>query len=292
VLAPKSGDFGYKNRKLIVLHCCQGKLSLRVVILESVDAVTLFAANEVSSLLKHRTTNGLGAVLGLATGGTPLGLYRELIARNSTGEISFANVETFNLDEYVGVPPESHSSYRYYMNENLFNHVDIDLAMTHVPITCGVDLEASAADFENLIELAGGIDLQILGIGVDAHIGFNEIGSSLGSRTRVKTLTQRTRQDNARYFGSVDAVPQTALTMGIQTILEGQSILLLATGAGKAKAIRDCVEGPITASVPASALQLHPNVTLAIDRDAASELANADYFLAAERNRAVASRSS
>jgi glucosamine-6-phosphate deaminase len=236
-------------------------------------------------LFQSRHSQGFGTVLGLATGGTPLGLYRDLIARHTRGEISFANVETFNLDEYIGVPPDSSSSYHYYMLENLFKHIDIDLAMTHVPITHGVDLQKSAEAFELQIEQAGGVDLQILGIGVDAHIGFNEIGSSLGSRTRVKTLTQRTRQDNARYFGSIDDVPQTALTMGIQTILESQSILLLATGTSKAKAIRDTVEGPITASVPASALQLHPSVTLAIDREAASALSNVDYFFAAERNR-------
>jgi glucosamine-6-phosphate deaminase len=265
---------------------------LRVVILESSESVTQFAADEVCLLLKDRNAKGFGAVLGLATGGTPLGLYRELIARNARREITFSNIETFNLDEYIGVPPDNPCSYHYYMLENLFKHIDIDLAMTHVPITHGVDLIKSAEAFELKIEQAGGIDLQILGIGTDAHIGFNEIGSSLGSRTRVKTLTERTRQDNARYFGGIDDVPLTALTMGIQTILESQSILLLATGTGKAKAIRDTVEGPITASVPASALQLHPNVTLAIDRDAASGLANADYFLAAERNRAVASRSS
>ena len=265
---------------------------MRVVILESSEAVTQFAADEVCALLTHRSSNGFGAVLGLATGSTPLGLYCELIARNARREISFANVETFNLDEYIGVPPDSPKSYHYYMLENLFKHIDIDVSMTHVPETWGVDLQRSATDFEQLIEQAGGIDLQILGIGADAHIGFNEIGSSLGSRTRVKTLTQRTRQYNARYFDSLDEVPHTALTMGIQTILEGQSILLLATGTSKAKAIRDTVEGPITASVPASVLQLHPNVTLAIDRDAASVLANVDYFLATERNRAVASRSS
>ncbi len=265
---------------------------MRVVILDSPEAVTQFAADEVCTLLNSRKNDPNGYVLGLATGGTPLGLYRELIARYSRGEMSFAKVETFNLDEYVGLVPESPNSYHYYMRENLFNHIDIDLSLTHVPETCGVDLVESAASFEHKIEQAGGIDLQILGIGADAHIGFNEIGSSLGSRTRVKTLTQRTLQDNARYFGSIDEVPQTALTMGIATILECQSILLLATGASKAKAIRDSVEGPITASVPASALQLHPRVTLAIDRQAASMLANADYFLAAERNRAVASRSS
>lgn len=265
---------------------------MRVVILESPEAVTRFSADEVCGLLNRRRKDPMGAVLGLATGGTPLGLYRELIARYSRGEISFDKVESFNLDEYVGVETDSPQSYHYYMLENLFKHINIDLSLTHVPETCGVDLDESARRFEHQIDQAGGIDLQILGIGADAHIGFNEIGSSLGSRTRVKTLTQRTRQDNARYFGNIDDVPLTALTMGIATILESQSILLLATGASKAKAIRDCVEGPITASVPASALQLHPSVTLAIDREAAGGLANIDYFLAAERNRAVASRSS
>ena len=153
-------------------------------------------------------------------------------------------------------------------------------------------LELPLAPDERKIEQAGGIELQILGIGSDAHIGFNEIGSSLGSRTRVKTLTQRTRDDNARYFDRADQVPRTALTMGIQTILESQSILLLATGEGKSRAIRNTVEGPITASVPASVLQLHPNVTLVIDQPASVELANRDYYLESERNRTGFSRSS
>ena len=265
---------------------------MRIVILDSPNSVTQFAADEVCSLLKRHKINSERTVLGLATGGTPLGLYRELIERCARSEISFAQVETFNLDEYVGVEPQSPSSYHYYMLENLFKHIDIDLSRTHVPVTHKVDLNESAATFERKIKNAGGIDLQILGIGADAHIGFNEIGSSLGSRTRVKTLTHRTRQDNARYFGSIDEVPPTALTMGIATILESRSIFLLATGVGKAKAIRDTIEGPITASVPASALQLHPSATIAIDRDAASMLTNSDYFLAAERNRAAASRSS
>lgn len=252
----------------------------------------MFAADDVCELLNRRRKDPGGAVLGLATGGTPLGLYRELILRYQRNEISFATVETFNLDEYVGVAPDSPKSYHYYMRENLFQHVDIDMSLTHVPETFDVDLKSSAERFEHQIEQAGGIDLQILGIGVDAHIGFNEIGSSLGSRTRVKTLTQQTRLDNARYFDSLDKVPETALTMGIATILESQAILLMATGSQKSKAIRDSVEGPITASVPASALQLHPDVTLVIDRAAASGLVNIDYFLRAERNRAVASRSS
>jgi len=265
---------------------------LRVVILDSPDSVSRFAADQVCCLLNKRRDKRLASVLGLATGGTPIGLYKELIARFQRNEISFQNVDTFNLDEYVGVAPDSPLSYHYYMLDNLFKHINIDLSRTHIPKTDGVDLNESATVFENAINRAGGIDLQILGIGSDAHVGFNEIGSSLGSRTRVKSLTKRTRQDNARYFTSIDQVPTLALTMGIGTILESRSILLLATGAGKAEAIRRSIEGPITASVPASAMQLHPNVTVAIDRDAASELANAEYYLTSELNRTLVSRSS
>lgn len=265
---------------------------MRVVVLDSVDAVTQFSADQVSELIRTRNHNHQKTVLGLATGGTPLGLYRELICRHQSGSLSFQSVESFNLDEYVGLEPTNEQSYHFYMLDNLFRHVDIDLNRTHVPQVWGVDLEESGRHYEQQISAAGGIDLQILGIGTDAHIGFNEIGSSLGSRTRIKTLTSKTRNDNARYFASVDAVPRTALTMGIATILESRSILLIATGASKATAIRNCVEGPITSSVPASALQLHPKVTVVLDRPAAAELSNIDYFLDSERNRAAMTRSS
>jgi glucosamine-6-phosphate deaminase len=258
---------------------------LRVVVLESSDHVAPFAADRVCDLLLTQQRLKQACVLGLATGGTPLGLYRELIQRFRKGFISFKHVDSFNLDEYVGVAPTHLQSYHHYMLENLFQHIDIDLARTHVPKTHGVNLVESAALFEQQIENCGGIDLQILGIGTDGHIGFNEIGSSLGSRTRQKTLTSQTRKDNARYFDSVDEVPRTALTMGIGTILESRSILLIATGVGKARAIRNTIEGPITASVPASALQLHPNITIVIDQDAASELSNQEYYLDSERNR-------
>jgi glucosamine-6-phosphate deaminase len=265
---------------------------VRVVILESIESVNQFAADVVCGLLRSRVNQRPDAVLGLATGGTPLGLYRELIRRYESGVVSFKNTFTFNLDEYVGVEPTNDQSYHYYMRENLFKHVDIDMARTHVPVTHQVDLLESAFKFEQRIKELGGIDLQILGIGTDAHIGFNEIGSSLGSRTRVKTLTHRTRMDNARYFESLDHVPRTALTMGIATILDSQSILLMATGAGKATAIRNTIEGPITSSVPASALQFHPNVTVVLDPPASSELANREYYLDSERNRTGVSRSS
>ena len=265
---------------------------MRVVVLESAEQVNQFSADAVCSLIHLRQQQNQPTVLGLATGGTPLGLYSELIARHQQGRVTFRNVDTFNLDEYVGVEPTSPSSYHYYMLENLFKRVDVDLSRTHVPQTHGVDLAVSAKRFEQQIEQAGGIDLQILGIGVDGHIGFNEIGSSLGSRTRVKTLTYRTRTDNARFFESLEHVPRTALTMGIATILESQSILLMAYGASKSQTIRNTIEGPITASVPASALQLHPDVTIVLDAEAASALANKDYYLESERNRGLLSRSS
>jgi glucosamine-6-phosphate deaminase len=176
-------------------------------------------------------------------------------------------------------------SYHYYMEEHLFRHVNIDRTKTHVPETYQVSLHASAQRFESDIRGLGGIDLQILGIGTDGHIGFNEIGSSLGSRTRLKTLTQKTRSDNARYFGSIDEVPRLALTMGIGTIMESRSIMLLATGANKASTIRNTIEGNVTASVPASALQLHPQVTIVLDKAAAAQLEHSEYYLESERLR-------
>lgn len=271
---------------------------MRVVILESAEAVTRFAADHVSKLLPARDgtaspnkpTPPKHCTLGLATGGTPLGLYQELIRRYQAGIISFAGVTSFNLDEYVGLKPDDPQSYRYYMNENLFRHVDIDISRTHVPNAYDADLVGNAIRYEESIKQSGGIELQILGIGTDAHIGFNEIGSSLASRTRVKTLTHKTRSDNARYFGSLEEVPAMAVTMGIGTIMDARSILLLATGSGKATAIKNCIEGPITASVPASVLQWHPNATIVVDEAAAQGLANAQYYRESEANRGLLER--
>jgi glucosamine-6-phosphate deaminase len=270
---------------------------VRVVILKNADAVAKSAAEESIrriGLADLVGTAGLDSVkiplekpvvVGLATGGTPLGLYREWIRACQAGQISFANTMSFNLDEYVGLPPEDPRSYHAYMHENLFRHIDIPPGRSFLPKTDVGNLEESAADYEWKIEQAGGIDYQILGIGSDGHIGFNEMGSSLASRTRVKTLTKKTRMDNARYFDSFDAVPTMAITMGIGTIMNARSILLLATGAGKAKAIRDTAEGPVTAMVPASVLQFHDDVTLMIDEEAAKELSHREYYLESEANR-------
>jgi len=261
---------------------------VRIVVCETPEDVAELAAQESIEYLGLACSNNSNAesqsVLGLATGSTPLGLYQKWIERYRSGQISFKNIVSFNLDEYCGVPPEDPQSYHYFMQENLFKHIDILPQNTHIPKTdCG-DLPASAESYELAIAQAGGIDLQILGIGSEGHIGFNELGSSLSSATRVKTLTQKTRNDNARFFASMEQVPRMAITMGLGTIMNARAILLLATGNHKADTIRDTVEGPVTAMVPASILQFHPNATLVIDRAAASKLEYVDYYTECERN--------
>lgn len=261
---------------------------MRIVVCETPQDVADIASQESIEYLglacRTNPTAESKAVLGLATGSTPLGLYQKWIEQYRSGQISFKNVVSFNLDEYCGVPPEDPQSYHYFMQENLFKHIDILPQNTHIPRTDCADLPASAESYELAIAQAGGIDLQILGIGSEGHIGFNELGSSLSSATRVKTLTSKTRNDNARFFASMEQVPKMAITMGLGTIMNARAILLLATGNHKADTIRDTVEGPVTAMVPASILQFHPNATLVIDRAAASKLEHLDYYMECERN--------
>ncbi len=247
---------------------------MRVVVVPDPKAVSEAAANRIVALLKSKPD----AVLGLATGGTPLGTYAALIRQFQAGQVGFAECTTFNLDEYVGIPREHDQSYYTFMHENLFTQADFSVERCHLPQAEGDDLAAACQDYETQIDESGGIDLQILGIGSDGHIAFNEPGSSLASRTRVKALTEQTRQDNARFFASMDEVPRLAITMGIGTILEADSVLLLATGDHKADAIRATVEGPISAMVPASALQLHPQATILLDEAAASGLERLEYY--------------
>ena len=237
---------------------------------------------EITNQVKRKPSS----CLGLATGGTPVGAYRELIRLYKTVPVSFAKVTTFNLDEYVGLAAKHPCSYRQFMNENLFNHIDIPLDQTFVPIGDAKDVLEECCAYEERIRSLGGVDLQLLGIGSDGHIAFNEPGSSLASRTRVKTLTQQTRTDNARFFDSMELVPTSAITMGIGTILESRSILLIACGSGKSEAIGAAVEGPLSASLPASSLQMHPCVTLVIDELAASGLKRSDYYRQSETERA------
>ncbi|MEW6354751.1 MAG: glucosamine-6-phosphate deaminase [Planctomycetota bacterium] len=211
-------------------------------------------------------------VLGLATGSTPETMYAEWASMCKKGEVDFSTVITFNLDEYVGLKPTHDQSYRYFMNDKLFNHVNINKKNTFVPDGMAKDTEASCAAYEAKINACGGIDYQVLGIGSNGHIAFNEPGSSLGSRTRKVKLTENTIKDNSRFFKSMSEVPKSAITMGIGTILEAANIILLASGANKVEAVAAAIEGPITASCPASALQTHPNVTFVLTEDAATGL--------------------
>jgi glucosamine-6-phosphate deaminase len=246
------------------------------------------AASELAGRLVAKTITRKGnAVLGLATGGTPVALYQEMIRHHRENGLDFSQVTTFNLDEYVNLAPEHPCSYRYFMNDNLFNHINIDKANTHVPEGMATDIVASCAAYEQEMKKAGGIDLQVLGIGSDGHIGFNEPTSSLASRTRIKTLTEETRRDNARFFNSIDEVPMHCITMGIGTIMESREVIFLAFGEAKADIVARMVEGPISSMVPASALQMHPNVKVFVDEAAAAKLTRIDYYKWVYRNKPV-----
>ncbi len=239
-----------------------------LIIKESYEEMSTEAAKIVAERIRRKPN----LVLGLATGSTPLGLYKELIRMHKEEGLSFAKVTTFNLDEYVGLPPTHDQSYSHFMWENLFKHIDINPRYIHVPDGMATDIEAHCEWYENEIKKWGGIDLQILGIGANGHIAFNEPGSSLGSRTRIKTLTEQTEKDNARFFKSMNEVPRLAITMGIGTIMEAKEVILLASKANKADAIKAAAEGPITAMVPASIIQMHRKAYVIVDKDAASKL--------------------
>jgi glucosamine-6-phosphate deaminase len=222
---------------------------------------------------------GSGATtLGLATGSSPVSVYRELIRRHRKEGLTFAEVQAFLLDEYVGLPPNHPQSYAHVIRAEFTDHVDIDPARVHSPDGVADDIFVAAVEYDDLIADAGPVDVQILGIGVNGHIGFNEPGSSLGSRTRVKTLTEQTRHDNARFFTRIDEVPRHVITQGLGTISTARHLVLIATGGHKAEAVAAAVEGPLTASCPASVLQLHPHVTVVVDEAAAAQLRNADFY--------------
>ena len=211
------------------------------------------------------------AVLGFATGSTPLGLYAELAKLCAEKKISFKDVSTFNLDEYLGLDGTHDQSYRYFMNKNLFEKIDIDISRTRVPSGIDTDPE-KAAQYDKDIEAAGGIDLQLLGLGNNGHIGFNEPGTPFGSVTHIVELTDSTRQANKRFFTSIDEVPTHSVTMGIKTVMNARRIILMALGKGKADIVKKFIQGEVTPEVPASVLQLHPDVEVYLDFDAASLL--------------------
>ncbi len=243
---------------------------MEIIIQPTPEAATDIAARIIAKLLREKPA----AVLGLATGSTPLRLYQKLVAM----KLDWSRATTFNLDEYIGLPREHQQSYHSFMWKNLFQHINIKPENIHIPDGNAGDIPAMCAAYETAIRDADGIDLQLLGIGSDGHIGFNEPSSSLASRTRIKTLTERTRRDNARFFGSADEVPLHVVTMGIGTIMEARTNLMLAFGENKAAAIAGAVEGPVTADNPASVLQFHPSCKVCLDEPAAAQLKRADYY--------------
>lgn len=248
---------------------------MEIIIVERPEQAAPLVADAYTALLTRKPE----AVLGLATGSTPLGVYDELARRHREEGLSFARASVFTLDEYVGLPAEHPERYRNVIQRDFTSRVDLDPARVHGPDGLADDLEAAGPAYDAAIAAAGGVDLQILGIGVDGHLAFNMPTSSLASRTRLKTLTSRTREDNARFFdGDVNAVPTHCLTQGLGTIMESRHAVMLGFGLAKAQAVAACVEGALSARWPASVLQLHPHATVVVDQAAASQLTFTDYY--------------
>ncbi len=247
---------------------------MEVLIRANAEAGCILGAKIIARVVREKPN----AVLGLATGRTPERLYQELIRLHRDEGLDFSRVTSFNLDEYVGLSGEHDQSYRYFMRETLFRHININQARTHVPDGTAADLHAECRAYEEKILAAGGIDLQLLGLGRNGHIGFNEPTGSLRSRTWVKILSEQTLRDNSAVFGSFDQMPRHALSMGIGTILDTRRCLLLAFGPPKARAVEQMIEGPLSAMCPASALQLHPRATVIVDEASAAGLHYTDHY--------------
>ena len=254
---------------------------MEIVIVDTPVAIGRIVADAVADLVGSTDA----PTAGLATGSSPLPVYAELIRRHRADRISFSGMTMFLLDEYVGLPLGHPQSNSVVIRGAFTDHIDVRRAAVHGPAGDADDLEAACREYEQRIAAAGGIDLQLLGVGRNGHIGFNEPVSSLGSRTRLKTLTDETRADNARFFDSLNEVPRHVLTQGIGTLLEARHLVLVAAGAAKADAIARAVEGPVTAMCPASALQLHSRATVVVDEPAAANLRHADYYRAAYRQK-------
>jgi glucosamine-6-phosphate deaminase len=248
---------------------------MRLIVLKDYLEVSDWAARYVARRIQAHSASSQqrNFVLGLPTGSSPIGMYRRLVELHKTGQLSFSRVVTFNMDEYVGLPADHPCSYQTFMNEQLFSLVDIDPAKAHLPKGNAPDLEAECARYEAAIEAAGGVDLFVGGVGSDGHIAFNMPGSSLASRTRVKTLSAATRQANARFFGGdPEAVPATALTVGVGTIMDAREVLIIVSGQNKARALRHAVEEGVNHLWPLSCLQLHPKSILVCDEESTMEL--------------------
>jgi glucosamine-6-phosphate deaminase len=254
---------------------------MEVIVLPTSQDVAHLAADAIERLLIH----SVAPVLGLATGSTPEPLYQELVRRHREERLTFAHASAFMLDEYVGLPDDHEQRYAAVIRRTVIDHLDLPPESLHGPDGAAADLIAECARYEETMVRAGGVDLQIAGIGSDGHIAFNEPGSSLNSATRLKTLNSRTRADNARFFSSFDEVPIHVLTQGLGTILRSRHLLLLATGESKAAAVAQALEGPLSASCPASIVQLHSHATVLLDKAAGSRLDHADYYAEAWSNK-------
>lgn len=242
--------------------------NMTIFVTENYDEMSKKGAEIVAEVLKNKEN----PILGLATGGTPVGMYKELIKMNKAGEITFKNTSSYNLDEYFPIEKTNDQSYNYFMKENLFNHVDINIENTHIPNGMAENSEQESTKYDAAVRATGGVDIQVLGIGSNGHIGFNEPSDVFEPITHRVQLDERTIADNARFFNSIEEVPTEAITMGIGTIMCAKSILLLASGKGKAPIIREMITGKVTPRVQASILQFHPNVVIVLDQEAAEEL--------------------
>lgn len=238
---------------------------MKLIIAKDYDDMSRLAAEEIAKVVKEKPN----AILGLATGGTPVGLYKNLIKMNQNGELDFSKVTTVNLDEYVGLGGDHPQSYRYFMNENLFNHINIDKKNTFVPNGLAENIEEEGKNYDKKIDELGGTDIQLLGIGNNGHVAFNEPDSNLVAGTHLTGLTESTIQANARFFDSIDEVPKTAITMGLGQIMKSKKILLVASGESKAEAVAGLLSGKITTSNPATMLQMHRDVVVIVDEAAA-----------------------
>jgi glucosamine-6-phosphate deaminase len=252
----------------------QEKESMEIVICKDYDAMSKQAADAVAEVVRNKPN----CVLGLATGTSPIGLYTELIRMHKEEGLDFSQVSSFNLDEYVGLPPEHEQSYRYFMNKHLFDGLNIDKANTHVPSGTATDYAAHCQEYEDAITAAGGVDVQVLGIGSDGHVGFNEPSDSLCCRTHTVTLTEQTIDDNARLFEKKEDVPLFACTMGVGTVMDARKCVMVVNGKHKAATVARAFEGPVSCMCTASALQMHNDTHVFLDDDAAGELQMADYY--------------
>ena len=238
---------------------------MRLIVTKNYEELSKIAAEEFANVVMEKPT----AVLGLATGGSPVGMYKELIAKCENKELDFSKCTSINLDEYIGLNPEHEQSYRNFMNTNLFNHINIDKANTFVPNGLAENLEEECKNYDKKIEELGGTDVQLLGIGNNGHIAFNEPGDELSAGTHIISLTESTIEANARFFDSIDEVPRKALTMGLGGIMKAKKIILIASGEGKAEAIKGLFSGKITTENPATMLQMHRDVVVIVDEAAA-----------------------